>query len=64
VEATGIVENKPFTGSIQLSGKNSIKQFKDGKLTVTTFNGEYDEPFKKLDVKEDLNIDKIYRECK
>lgn len=64
VEATGIVENKPFTGSVQLLGKNSIKQYKDGKLTVTTFNGEYDDPFKKLNEKEDLNIDKIYRECK
>ena len=64
VEAISPTEFKPASSTLQMLGETKQKEYKDGTLYMHKFNGSFSDPFKMLDVEDNVDLNEIRKICK
>ena len=64
VEAVSPTEYVPASSTLQMLGETKQKEYKNGTLYMHKFSGSFSDPFKMLDVEDNVDLNEIRKICK
>lgn len=64
VEAISPTEYVPASSTLQMLGETKQKEYKNGTLYMHKFSGSFSDPFKMLDVEDNVDLNEIRKICK